>query len=398
MMFPSRDRKLYNLFKKAAAMATAGNDHVVDDDELLTCWSLGRLTTSERAGVERHLADCAHCRTTLDELLQRGVLTLPDESAVRDAIVAAVPAREGVKSTDAAGTVREWWTRTFAFGGLALAAGMLLLIAVWKSPKNDAEQELALVEQKLQAGEDSAAMDAAEKLLKRDLDAAMKQKTLDVLLRSGRSAAGRRLAGGNFAEVEQLTSRLKQHGLSAAEVKNLELQARLKIADERSLRRRNSLVDFGYDLDGGMSRAPLEMPAEQIKSLQEEFAAAVAANPQDTTLIANYGHFLMQVGKFAAAREQFSRAVALAPEDPYGNLGRGLAAYAEDDFPAAVKDFEAAAAKLEENASVHLNLALTYERLGKRSEAVTQWTRAAELTTDPQRRQAIEAHLKALRG
>jgi hypothetical protein len=144
MTAPERQR-LEALFRVTANTQEVPEEgHIKDDEELLTCWSLGTLTPGQQAAIVEHLADCPPCRQGVAEMLRAGVLApLGAEPALR-----------------ARRRVRPLWV----LGGLAglAAAACLAFLLLRPAPDGPTANELAAAD--LAAGRPREALERLERL------------------------------------------------------------------------------------------------------------------------------------------------------------------------------------------------------------------------------------------
>jgi anti-sigma factor RsiW len=107
-----------------------------------------RLKDSERAEMEKHLADCAACRVranefrSLSDLL--GELPIVEPTTAFDVRVRARVAAEPVKQS--------WWTWMRPSPRIAFAASMLLLATLWIGYRKEAVAPLPISPEEASAG------------------------------------------------------------------------------------------------------------------------------------------------------------------------------------------------------------------------------------------------------
>ncbi len=129
------------------------------------------------------------------------------------------------------------------------------------------------------------------------------------------------------------------------------------------------------------------------------YQAAVQEFPENTSALSNLGLALFETGKFEQALEIYQRVSILQPDDPlamdkmariYERLGRlaeavraGMQAaelhLKARDVEKSIENWLRVASLQPTNLTVHTRLALVYERLGKKPEAVREYLAAASL-------------------
>lgn len=101
--------------------------HVVDDVGLLNRWSAGVLTTTETEAFTRHLANCLDCCDTLTEMVDHGVLELPElitDDNESNPEIQKLTSTEQITAPTSIGKSRSWT------GILAVAAACAAAVAV----------------------------------------------------------------------------------------------------------------------------------------------------------------------------------------------------------------------------------------------------------------------------
>ncbi len=163
----------------------------------------------------------------------------------------------------------------------------------------------------------------------------------------------------------------------------LELQAGRRDPREESLPARGSLLDWGVEPTGRPGPRPIKSVPQQ-PATESAFRAALADFPTDTTLLVNFGEFLLSVGAKADEIDAvFARAVAADPSRPAAHLGRGIVAFKAKRFPEALAHFRAAEAVAPDAPAVLLNLAVCYEQRADRGAALAYWERTRASTANP---------------
>jgi protein O-mannosyl-transferase len=133
-----------------------------------------------------------------------------------------------------------------------------------------------------------------------------------------------------------------------------------------------------------------EMYAEmgRLEDADRQYQQAVSLAPLDVNARNSYGHFLLQQGRNAEAREEFARsAEADANAEAYDNLGDlDLAA---GDRSKARADYEAAVALNDIDNHAYFGLAMLDEQQGRIADAIREYR--AGLATDPRNAVALAA-------
>lgn len=389
-----RVRKLLRMAADAQPAPTEG--HFVEDDELLTCWSQGLLAPDEHERLIEHLAICPRCRNEVADLIRAGVLEFPEAGAEEDAEQAPAAAVEAASLRSAAVPRKSWfslpWTR------VALAASILVClggIAWLLSPSGPSglERQLARADRDLDAGHPAAAMDRVEPLLGQELDAATQARAEELLKRAGYAAAVKGLSAKDFGQVLEIEHRVSRRVGASPQLLNLKLQAERGVPAEFSLGTAGTLPAYGYELDGSAPRKALPVLDETTQRLDREFRAAVKEYPHSAALWLNRGQFLLALARHDEAGECFAEALKLEPKNELARLGLGLVWFEQQQYEAALKEFQAVVAASPQNVSAQVNAAICLERLGRPADARHLWERVLELTGDARLRQQIEAHL-----
>jgi tetratricopeptide (TPR) repeat protein len=357
----------------------------MDNEELLTCWSLGQLPPSDHTALIEHLSQCAACRSRLAELLRAGVLTLPEPASVPEEEPAAGPAVL---------RLRPRRLRRRLIVAVAAAAAVLLALAWLALPRGNrgdpAQAELARAEQELEAGEIAAALARLEELDREEIEPDTRARTRRLLEQAAYQLARRRLEDSQLAQVADIAQRAAHHGVRSARLVNLELQAERGIPAETALAQAWSLPTYGYELDGTSFAKALPEVDARNKRINEAMEKAIKDHPKDATLLVNHGQFLLSLGHLDTARKRFEQALALDTSRVAAHLGLGLVAFQEDKYPEALKHFQNALAIDRDNTPGHLNAAICLEQLKKPEEARTHRHRVLELTRDAELRRQIK--------
>jgi tetratricopeptide (TPR) repeat protein len=127
----------------------------------------------------------------------------------------------------------------------------------------------------------------------------------------------------------------------------------------------------------------VELEAGEAEAARDEFAAALALQPDSAEARANLGHALEVLGRPGEARAQYESAVAANPRFPgaHYDLGRSLL---QSGRPAEAVGELAAAIRLDPgSAPAHNNLGLALAQTGHLDQAMAEYREALRL--DPQR-------------
>jgi tetratricopeptide (TPR) repeat protein len=393
----ARDKFLRRLFRDAANnQPLAPGPHVSDDDELITCWSLGQLSPQQHEAFHKHLSDCPRCRQELAGLVRAGVAQVP-EPVEGDLLPFSIGAKPlAVPRREEPRAIRRSWTRSMpAFAAIAMAASVLFVLTTWLtwSRGSGANKIIAQAELDLEQNRPDQAIDKLEPLLSQQLDPQSRAHVATLVERSAYRLASQDLATGKLDEVQQTIQRATQHEIRSPRLLNLGLQADRGSPTEIALAPAGTLADYGFTLDGGRSREVPTVDATKVDEWLPKYQAGIADFPSDAILRLNYGQLLLKTGRTDDASRQFSAALAAEPTNAWAHLGLGLVHYQQDQFEEARKHFQAVLNEQRDNLGAHMNLAMTYERLGQADAAKVHWQRARELTADPKLRQQIDEHL-----
>jgi Flp pilus assembly protein TadD len=98
----------------------------------------------------------------------------------------------------------------------------------------------------------------------------------------------------------------------------------------------------------------------------------------------NYGAELITHGDYDGARAVFAESMAAEPNDPAPYMSLWRIAYAQQDYPEAVRLMLRANQLKKNNADAYANLALTYLHMDRLDDALVNMRTAAQLRpTDP---------------
>lgn len=380
MNLSETNKLLRRLFRQASdQQQSAPRPHVVDDPELLTCWSQGQLLPRDHEQFVDHLAECSFCCRDLADMVRSGVIALPEITKSSMEAPNVLPFRRRLQ-------------RRYLLAAGTLAAAVLLAVFIGLRLGFQPERELVRLDQEVQDGNFAKAVESLERLLGRDLSQPVRERTRKLLEKAGYFQARSWLSAGRFAEVVGLEKRLGERGIASARLENLKLQAGRRIPAEFALAQAGMLLHYGYELDGFAPAKGLPTIDNETEKQQRDWLKALSRFPGDALLRINFGQFLLTLGRYEEAQSQLAQAVKLGGQDSSANLGLGLVAYQSEDYPVALKHFQAALLVAPESLAAHLNAAMCYERLGKKASADYHWERAAGLTTDASLKQQIEAH------
>lgn len=106
------------------------------------------------------------------------------------------------------------------------------------------------------------------------------------------------------------------------------------------------------------------------------FSEAVAAAPEDVSLLTARGGALMAAGRHAEAFSDFDRALELEPSDPRLFFRRGMARMAQKEFEAAIGDFTRAIELDHRYGVAFYSRGLAYDALGREAESQEDLRRA----------------------
>ncbi len=371
-----------------SSLGDASGTHVMQDDELLTRWSLDQLRPGEREQIERHLSLCSACRGELATLVREGVLELPQGQ--EDARQNLTPAKAEMGSSP---------RRIRALVGLgsavlALAAAILLAVIIWQ-PHNDhgTAWQLARAQNALKTGRPDVALYGAAELLDRGkLSAAERQEATQILEEACVAQAQSDLAAGDFAEVADVYRKAEARGIKSGQLANLKIQADREMPVQVAMADKGSLLDYGYFLNGKGDKAtePLTPKTEEIG---RELDAAVQEHQENVDLLLNRGQFLLKHGSPQDAHKAFAQAHELEPRNVFALVGMGIANYAMSEFKSAHDRFREALDIEPGNVFANLNMGIYLESQDRHADAVAFLKKAAEATGDAELKARIEKFL-----
>jgi tetratricopeptide (TPR) repeat protein len=88
----------------------------------------------------------------------------------------------------------------------------------------------------------------------------------------------------------------------------------------------------------------------------------------------------------------------MGPRDAIDQYNLACVAIAKEDYQEAAKLLQATLKADDKFADAVYNLALCYERLERKSDALKQWNRFLELADSEENRREVETHLAELKG
>ncbi len=126
----------------------------------------------------------------------------------------------------------------------------------------------------------------------------------------------------------------------------------------------------------------------------EAFQRVLAAKPDHVMALGKLGTNYAVVGKKQLAVEALKAAAASDPDDPYAPGMLGWLAYLDDRFEVALEHFREADAVEPYSSKIHYQIGLALEKLGRRNEAIGEFTKAVEI--DPNEINVIRAKQRLL--
>jgi tetratricopeptide (TPR) repeat protein len=340
----------------------------MDDEDLLLDWSAGDLPAERHEQLLDHLAACPACRREIAAMVRAGALVLPDvEASLRDE-------NPGVGETEPRGA----WQRPAMFALVtALAASLLLVLArgVFDFEPADGGSVIAMAQRDLDQGRPGEAFARLETYLSGGPDVAEDQRVraAAILESSGYQLARGGLVQGDFSRVSDIEHRVSRHSGGSSRLLNLRIQAERGETSERSLAARMSLLEhYDYELDGRQVIKSLTIRAitDTDRRIEAGLQAAIAAYPDELDLRLNYGQLLLDQRHFERAEAEFAAAVAADPQNALAHTGLGLAileqADDEDDRQTAARalpHFQNAARLAPDDPVMQQNLTICRNRL-----------------------------------
>jgi Flp pilus assembly protein TadD len=203
--------------------------------------------------------------------------------------------------------------------------------------------------------------------------------------------ARQRLMDGDFEGVRGVLATASDEVRGSARLRNLEAQAVRQVRAEITLASAGRLSDFGYDL-GGVTARSASSP-ESSAQLQEAERILAAAGDPSVEVSLNRGEILLRRGEYSRASAVFDDVIAAGAGEPLAWLGKGLAAFFQDDFVAAEQAFRRCRELDPSNVAAAINLAMTLEEQNEVAAARQLWMDVLKLELSPSDRSRIEAHL-----
>jgi tetratricopeptide (TPR) repeat protein len=388
---------LRRIFEDAAGALPSPREsdvpHLIENDDLLTRWSLDQLSQAEHDQVVRHLSLCGSCRGELASLVKAGVLE-PPASRDADRQVHVVPASPDTTPPLSQPMVTGGLRRRVAWGVaiLTAAAAAVLAIVLWY-PRFHYDSELARARVELEKGDPKAAQDRLARLLDAEsADSARRQRATDLFEKACVAQAETELATGNFGDVAAIDKTAAARGIKSGRLENLKIQADRRMTVQVALAEKSSLLDYEYRLDG-TSGKEIKVPDDKTKRIMQELKEAVDKHPNNMDLLLNRGQLLLEFGPPQEAYKVFMDAHDLEPHNTLALIGMGLANYSMSEYKSALDHFDAALRLDPKSALANLNKAICLEGLNRSDEARPYFEAARDATTDKNLKERIDRWL-----
>ncbi|MGO8752601.1 MAG: tetratricopeptide repeat protein [Thermoguttaceae bacterium] len=307
------------------------------EEETLVLFAQGTLDGPARAATVEHLAECVDCRKAVSLLL-----TLLSVGAGGDPLTPRAATRRVSRRT------------VIASLSVATAAGLLLALTLFHGPRGP-----GLAQQ--------------EKI---------------------RQQAVALLAANQYDQVSRLIAQAENQGAGSAGLKSLQSQAVRHMPDPLALACAGRLSDFGYGIDGVIARAPALAPGRGEARQAEQLLAAAGDSNVDVLL--NRGHALLALDQPQPALAEFQKAVAAAPDQPLAWLGRGLARFMLEDYPAAADDFRRCLQLDSRLVAAQINLGMTLDEQGQSDQSLPLWKSLLQEPLAPGEREKIQEQVNQL--
>lgn len=206
----------------------SGEEHVVEDENLMGCLSAGVLTKAERKKIAEHLRTCPLCLRDFLWLVKVGAVSC------------------NLRDLDLFD--RSPWVFRFPPIISLVVMANLLVGLIWFLAVSPQTTLIAEAREALQAGQYERVLELAELIRKQrtNLDS---EVTMLVEESSYQLARGS-LRRGDFEAVFRLQERIAPFGAESGRLRNLVLQAQRGITAEQALETSGTLLDLGYDLHG----------------------------------------------------------------------------------------------------------------------------------------------------
>ena len=395
----ARHEMLLELFRAAAdSQPIPDGPHVVDDDELLTSWSLGLLSTSQHDRMLDHLAVCPRCRKELGELVREGIIELPEPPDLTQSpepnSPVVVSEQKHAPAPSAVGAAPATAQRPYLLArlaGFALAVSLLIGLTLILLPRPGSENLLARARQALQTGDPAVAFASLEKLLAGQPDEELAGPAHKLLEEAGYALAKADLQEGRFKSVLDVEHRVARQGVDSARLLNLRSQAERGIPAEYTLAYAGTLLDYGYEPDGFAVTKSLPTVDQTSNRIDRSYQQSLTTHPDNVTLRINYGQFLLGQARYEEAIQQFRKAQQQAPKNVLVLLGLGLAHFELKEVSQALRCFQAAIETDRDNVAAHVNAAICLEKLGQPARAAEYWQVVKRMTNDAQLRVRVES-------
>ena len=205
------------------------------------------------------------------------------------------------------------------------------------------------------------------------------------------------LASADFGDAQRVLENAERSGVRSGRLLSLNLQAVRELPGSLSLNSAGTLLDFGYDLDGTLSRDAAEQPSLKEAAALLDTTHVAAEENEPVELILNRGHLRLSQNDIEAAVADFRKATAVAPDEPLAWLGLGLSEFAANEFANAEEAFQHSIRLAPELVSARINLAMTLEELGRIDDAREEWKLVLALQPTDNLRNQIERHLEGLK-
>ena len=369
---------------------TAVADHL--DENVLGLIELDALDEPELTAVRQHLVQCALCRQATSRLL------LEADRPGQASAAPVHPVAERTRIQMAVAVCLLWLYSRRMRVGLALAAAACLAIGmiIPLVPRiSETDRQIALASQDLRGGDAARAIEKVRPLLsKSSLTEPQLAKAKEIAEGSFRALMLENLTEGQFDAVEILAREAEAFGVRSARTASLESQAIRKMPGPLALAFAGRLDSFGLRLQAPLVKS---IPEEDLVAPRvfELLTNALSEGAPDREASLNRAHSLL-TNDPTEAGNLFQQWLDTNSNDLEALLGKGLASYLTADYQESAAAFEAILQTDPGRLDVRVNYALALESSGKRTEAVEQWRRAGDETSDTDLRAKIEIRLRIL--
>jgi tetratricopeptide (TPR) repeat protein len=138
--------------------------------------------------------------------------------------------------------------------------------------------------------------------------------------------------------------------------------------------------------------------AEEVDYYDQEIAQyAIAVDEDLEQSLKRYG-FTLYHSLPALKQVELREPLGMGPRDAIDQYNLACVAIAKEDYQEAAKLLQATLKADDKFADAVYNLALCYERLERKSDALKQWNRFLELADSEENRREVETHLAELKG